>query len=156
MPIRNELKAEDAMCEAFLNIYSKIDTLIMAINKQVMSLCCYSYNRNIFTVYNKVIKLINEKRSYAVIKRIVDNAFANVKNNLELQYRYKLNYSYDNIIKTFGIKENYCATKLCRQRRKIFEYIQKRYSLIQMLNIAFSSGTIMQRYKVNLKRGCLL
>lgn len=154
MPKVNGLKAEDAMCEAFLSIYSKIDTLIMAIDKQVLSLCSHSYNRNIFAVYDKVIKLINEKRSYAVIKRIVDNAFAVNINNVELRYKYKLNYSVADIERIMDTSS--CSHKIIRQRKKIFDYIQKRYSLIQMLNIAFSSGTIMQRYKVNLKRGYLL
>lgn len=156
MPKANGLKAEDAMCEAFLSIYSKIDTLIIAIDKQVLSLCSHSYNRNIFAVYDKVIKLINEKRSYAVIKRIVDNAFAVNLNNVELRYKYKLNYSLADIERIFDKSHSSCSHKIIRQRKKIFDYIQKRYSLIQMLNIAFSSGTIMQRYKVNLKRGFLL
>lgn len=155
---------EKIVCEVLLKSYKDLETLCEVCDHKTMSLALNN-NTDIFSTIESMNKYYIEKLAYCNIKVIIDEAILKIGHCDELKYLYFQGLKYQDLIDIIELKtytkfgkdweyrnpENTLVNRVRTQKKKLYNYLIRRYGIEKLFDLLKDSKTLIYRYEMLLK-----
>jgi len=141
------MEREEIICEVLLNSYKDLERFSSICDKSILRCAINSHTRSVYSAFDIIADIMDEKNMYCNIKVILDEAINKLKRNTELKYRYIWDCRIIDMQEMLGVKKNTLYIRIIRQKKRLFTFLQRKYTTEQLFDLIKDSKVLMKRYR---------